>query len=280
MSDIPLDFTTPRLLADQAYIALRDRLIMLGNPAAGMIDDEASRRSSASAAPGAQALSGWRPSASDLLPRRGTFATAVDISDLTDGVRDPARWNPSPRGCHARAGRRLDRPPGRTHALADRIRVLDSADGPHRADALGRQRAPARSTEPPATRTRTPSPGTTTWRPASTACSSNASTTSPGTSTRHCELFVIADGDTQRSRVGVPAARRGFEKAITRRSGEVLARSTTTSTRCIDISISEFSSPTPWKERRHAAARPGCRCPREQNKPSPSRRSWSRTRVR
>ncbi|MBC3190446.1 GntR family transcriptional regulator [Pseudonocardia sp. C8] len=127
VSDIPLDFDSPSSLADQAYIALRDQLIMLEIPPLAPIDDEGlSARLGLGRTPVREALK--RLETERLVisyPRRGTFATAVDISDLTDVCEIRLALEPLAArraALAASAGRRDE-----LRALADRIRVLDSA---------------------------------------------------------------------------------------------------------------------------------------------------------
>jgi DNA-binding GntR family transcriptional regulator len=82
--DVFVDFDSPRSLADRAYVAIRDRLIMLEIPPLAPIDDEAlSTRLGLGRTPVREALK--RLEGDRLVvayPRRGTFATAVDITDL------------------------------------------------------------------------------------------------------------------------------------------------------------------------------------------------------
>ncbi|WFG42920.1 GntR family transcriptional regulator [Pseudonocardia alni] len=84
--DVFVDFDSPRSLADRAYVAIRDQLIMLEIPPLAPIDDEAlSTRLGLGRTPVREALK--RLETERLVvsyPRRGTFATAVDISDLRD----------------------------------------------------------------------------------------------------------------------------------------------------------------------------------------------------
>lgn len=127
VSDIPLDFDSPSSLADQAYIALRDQLIMLEIPPLAPIDDEGlSARLGLGRTPVREALK--RLETERLVisyPRRGTFATAVDISDLTDVCEIRLALEPlaARRAALAASSARRDE----LRALADRIRVLDSA---------------------------------------------------------------------------------------------------------------------------------------------------------
>jgi DNA-binding GntR family transcriptional regulator len=82
----PLDFdpTSATSLADRAYVAIRDRLIMLGiRPGDPIDDDELSRSLAVGRTPVREALK--RLEGDRLVvsyPRRGTFATGMDISDL------------------------------------------------------------------------------------------------------------------------------------------------------------------------------------------------------
>ncbi|ANY07892.1 GntR family transcriptional regulator [Pseudonocardia sp. HH130630-07] len=81
-----MDFDAPVSLADRAYVAIRDELIMLAIPPLAPIDDDAiSTRTGLGRTPVREALK--RLETERLVvsyPRRGTFATAVDISDLRD----------------------------------------------------------------------------------------------------------------------------------------------------------------------------------------------------
>lgn len=80
----PRDFDVPVSLADRAYLAVRDQLIMLDIPPLAPIDDDRIAKSlGLGRTPVREALK--RLETERLVvsyPRRGTFATSVDISDL------------------------------------------------------------------------------------------------------------------------------------------------------------------------------------------------------
>jgi DNA-binding GntR family transcriptional regulator len=81
----PLELqATPTSLADRAYLAIRDQLIMLDiKPGEPIDDDELARSLSVGRTPVREALKrleGDRLVVS--FPRRGTFATSMDIADL------------------------------------------------------------------------------------------------------------------------------------------------------------------------------------------------------
>lgn len=84
MSAAPQDFDAPVSLADRAYLALRDQLVMLDIPPLAPIDDDQVAKSlELGRTPVREALK--RLEGEQLVvsyPRRGTFATSVDISDL------------------------------------------------------------------------------------------------------------------------------------------------------------------------------------------------------
>ena len=86
MLSAPLRCGTATSLADRAYAAIKDRLIMLDIHPGDPIDDDALARDlGVGRTPVREALKrleGDRLVAS--YPRRGTFATRVDISDLAD----------------------------------------------------------------------------------------------------------------------------------------------------------------------------------------------------
>ncbi|MFP5023292.1 GntR family transcriptional regulator [Pseudonocardia phyllosphaerae] len=86
LDDTPLEFDEPVSLADRAYVAIRDQLVMLDIPPLAPIDDDAlSTELGLGRTPVREAvkrLEGERLVVS--YARRGTFATAVDISDLRD----------------------------------------------------------------------------------------------------------------------------------------------------------------------------------------------------
>ncbi|OLL76107.1 Transcriptional regulator, GntR family [Pseudonocardia sp. Ae168_Ps1] len=124
--DLLLEFDTPVSMADRAYVALRDQLIMLVIPPLAPIDDEGiSAVLGLGRTPVREAIK--RLQSERLLvsyPRRGTFATAVDISDLRD-VSD-VRTALEPLAARRAAE---SAPPARRaelRALAERIRALDS----------------------------------------------------------------------------------------------------------------------------------------------------------
>ncbi|BBG00202.1 MULTISPECIES: GntR family transcriptional regulator [Pseudonocardia] len=127
-SDTPTpDFDIPVSLADRAYLALRDRLIMLDIPPLSPIDDdEVSARIGLGRTPVREALTRLR--AERLVvsyPRRGTFATAVDISDLRHvcEVRTALEPLAARRAATVAPGTRK----AELAALAERIRRLDTA---------------------------------------------------------------------------------------------------------------------------------------------------------
>src|ERR671927_1311258 len=81
---LDLDSTAPTSLADKAYVAIRDRLIMLAIRPGDPIDDDALARDlGVGRTPVREALK--RLEVDRLVvsyPRRGTFATGMDIADL------------------------------------------------------------------------------------------------------------------------------------------------------------------------------------------------------
>ena len=81
---LDLDSSAPTSLADKAYVAIRDRLIMLAIPPGDPIDDDALAQDlGVGRTPVREALK--RLEVDRLVvsyPRRGTFATGMDISDL------------------------------------------------------------------------------------------------------------------------------------------------------------------------------------------------------
>lgn len=124
LTDTPRDFDTPVSLADRAYVALRDQLIMLVIPPLAPIDDEAvSARIGLGRTPVREALK--RLETERLVvsfPRRGTFATAVDISDLRDVSEIRTALEPLAArraAVSATSARRAE-----LGALAERIRTL------------------------------------------------------------------------------------------------------------------------------------------------------------
>src|SRR5689334_23597367 len=81
---LDLDSSAPASLADKAYVAIRDRLIMLDIRPGDPIDDDALAQDlGVGRTPVREALK--RLEVDRLVvsyPRRGTFATGMDISDL------------------------------------------------------------------------------------------------------------------------------------------------------------------------------------------------------
>ena len=81
---LDLDSTAPTSLADKAYVAIRDRLIMLAiKPGDPINDDDLAQDLGVGRTPVREALK--RLEVDRLVvsyPRRGTFATGMDISDL------------------------------------------------------------------------------------------------------------------------------------------------------------------------------------------------------
>ncbi len=81
---LDLDSTAPMSLADKAYVAIRDRLIMLAiRPGDPINDDDLAQDLGVGRTPVREALK--RLEVDRLVvsyPRRGTFATGMDISDL------------------------------------------------------------------------------------------------------------------------------------------------------------------------------------------------------
>src|ERR671938_925969 len=81
---LDLDSTAPTSLADKAYVAIRDRLIMLAiRPGDPINDDDLAQDLGVGRTPVREALK--RLEVDRLVvsyPRRGTFATGMDISDL------------------------------------------------------------------------------------------------------------------------------------------------------------------------------------------------------
>lgn len=125
--DTPLEFDAPASLADRAYVAIRDQLVMLDiAPLSPLDDEELARALDLGRTPVREALK--RLEAERLVvsyPRRGTFATTVDISDLRDVSEIRTALEPL-------AARRAatSAPPqlrAQLRELARRIRTLDHA---------------------------------------------------------------------------------------------------------------------------------------------------------
>jgi DNA-binding GntR family transcriptional regulator len=117
----------PTSLADKAYLAIRDQLIMLDiRPGDPIDDDELARSLGMGRTPVREALKrleGDRLVVS--FPRRGTFATGMDIADLAHISEIRVQLEP------LAARRAAERAPGATRAelddLASRIEDLDVA---------------------------------------------------------------------------------------------------------------------------------------------------------
>src|SRR5262249_19924466 len=128
---LDLDSAAATSLADKAYVAIRDRLIMLGiRPGEPIDDGELARELGVGRTPVREALKrleGDRLVVS--FPRRGTFAAGVDIAAP---ARSPGLPAPPPALAARRAAERASRPTrAELGELASRIEELDviQADG-------------------------------------------------------------------------------------------------------------------------------------------------------
>ena len=128
---LDLDSAAATSLADKAYVAIRDRLIMLGiRPGEPIDDGELARELGVGRTPVREALKrleGDRLVVS--FPRRGTFATGMDIADLAHISDIRAQLEPL---AARRAAERASRPTrAELGELASRIKELDviQADG-------------------------------------------------------------------------------------------------------------------------------------------------------
>ncbi len=125
---LELDSSAPTSLADKAYVAIRDRLIMLDiRPGDPIDDDELVRELAVGRTPVREALK--RLEGDRLVvsyPRRGTFATGMDIADLAHISEIRVQLEPL---AARRAAERVVRG-GRTELeeLAAHIEQLDVAD--------------------------------------------------------------------------------------------------------------------------------------------------------
>jgi DNA-binding GntR family transcriptional regulator len=122
---LDLDSSAATSLAERAYVAIRDRLIMLDiRPGEPIDDDELARDLDVGRTPVREALKRLE---SDRLvvsyPRRGTFATGMDISDLAHISEIRAQLEPlAARRAAERAARTA---PAELEALAASIERLD-----------------------------------------------------------------------------------------------------------------------------------------------------------
>src|SRR5215211_3063807 len=122
---LDLDSSAVASLADKAYVAIRDRLIMLDiRPGDPIDDDELAKDLGVGRTPVREALK--RLEGDRLVvsyPRRGTFATGMDISDLAHISEIRAQLEP------LAARRAAERAPRATRAeldeLASRVEALD-----------------------------------------------------------------------------------------------------------------------------------------------------------
>lgn len=127
VSAVPQDFDVPVSLADRAYLAIRDQLIMLDIPPMAPIDDDRIAKSlELGRTPVREALKrleGERLVVS--YPRRGTFATSVDISDLRhiSEIRILLEPLAARRAAESTAAQRREE----IAELAERTRALDIA---------------------------------------------------------------------------------------------------------------------------------------------------------
>lgn len=126
MTAAPLDLdAAPASLAERAYLAIRDQLIMLDiQPGEPIDDDELARSLGVGRTPVREALK--RLEGDRLVvsyPRRGTFATGMDIADLAHISEIRVQLEP------LAARRAAERAPRATRAelddLASRIEALD-----------------------------------------------------------------------------------------------------------------------------------------------------------
>jgi DNA-binding GntR family transcriptional regulator len=124
---LDLDSSAPTSLADKAYVAIRDRLIMLAIRPGDPIDDDALARDlGVGRTPVREALK--RLEVDRLVvsyPRRGTFATGMDISDLAHISEIRAQLEPlAARRAAERSARAAH---GELEELAEHIDQLDVA---------------------------------------------------------------------------------------------------------------------------------------------------------
>src|SRR3954469_6193337 len=108
LAPLDLDPSSVTSLADRAYVAIRDRLIMLDiRPGDPIDDDELAKELGVGRTPVREALK--RLEVDRLVvsyPRRGTFATGMDISDLAQISEIRAQLEPlAARPAAARRGR-------------------------------------------------------------------------------------------------------------------------------------------------------------------------------
>ena len=124
---LDLDSSATTSLADKAYVAIRDRLIMLVIRPGDPIDDDALAADlGVGRTPVREALK--RLEGDRLVvsyPRRGTFATGMDISDLAHISEIRAQLEPL--AARRAAERAIRMAPGELEELADRIEQLDVA---------------------------------------------------------------------------------------------------------------------------------------------------------
>jgi DNA-binding GntR family transcriptional regulator len=122
---LDLDSTAPTSLADKAYVAIRDRLIMLAIRPGDPIDDDALAADlGVGRTPVREALK--RLEVDRLVvsyPRRGTFATGMDISDLAQ-ISD-IRAQLEPLAARRAAERSARTPDAELAGLAEHIEHLD-----------------------------------------------------------------------------------------------------------------------------------------------------------
>ena len=124
---LDLDSAAPTSLADKAYVAIRDRLIMLAIRPGDPIDDDALARDlGVGRTPVREALK--RLEVDRLVvsyPRRGTFATGMDISDLAHISEIRAQLEPL--AARRAAERSARTAPTELEQLAEHIEQLDVA---------------------------------------------------------------------------------------------------------------------------------------------------------
>lgn len=117
-------------LADRAYEAIRDRLVMLEiRPGDPLNDDRLAAELGTGRTPVREALK--RLEGDRLVvayPRRGTFATAVDITDLAN--LSEVRLNLEPLAARSAARNAGSRDRAELGRLGDRIAALDPAGAP------------------------------------------------------------------------------------------------------------------------------------------------------
>jgi DNA-binding GntR family transcriptional regulator len=124
---LELDSSAPTSLADKAYVAIRDRLIMLAIRPGDPIDDDALAQDlGVGRTPVREALK--RLEVDRLVvsyPRRGTFATGMDISDLAHISEIRAQLEPL--AARRAAERSARSTPPELDELAEHIAALDVA---------------------------------------------------------------------------------------------------------------------------------------------------------